>query len=349
MNARSITAPLIAIAAALLPAPRASAQERTTCTAIAFTRDAEGARAAAQLMVLLESAVRRNGAFVYVDLADAADPKGSERRFSLSQDAADAFAHAKEAYDGLEFEGAADHARRAATLASNGPLADRRESLSSALLLSAAARYYTGDEKAARNDFDLLLAVDPGVWLDPRAWSPEVEAVALDEKFRLQPLRKATAHVDARPVNARIFVDGSFAGISPLDLPGLTPGAHRVTAQAPFFSHADGSLDASGTLTLRLEPTEAGRPLAQAARKANDSFGSTAGDEALRALGHVAGAQEVLAASLEAHAGALTVHLERISVADGHRQGAAQGSIALDSAAGLNAADALIRSALRDE
>lgn len=312
----------------------------------AVARDPGATRSAVQLGALLESALRRNGAFVFVDLTDVADPNGSERRFSVAQDAAEAFAKAREAYDGLEFEGAADHARRAALLASNGPLLDRREALSAALLLGAAARFYSGDEPAARAEFSALHAVDAGAWMDPVAWSPELVAVSLDEKFRLLPLRKGAAHVETRPGPARIYIDGVFVGISPLTLRGLTPGAHRVTAQAPFFELADGSVDFSGALTLTLKRTGPGRELETLSRKLAESLGGPNGDALLQQLGHAAGTEQLLVARVEGAGAEQRVRIQRVSVADGRWLGEAQGPLALDTTAGLVAADKLIRSVL---
>jgi hypothetical protein len=329
-------------------ASAAGAQARATCTALAVAQDPGATRVAVQLGALLESSLRRNGAFAFVDVADVADPGGAERRFSVAQDASEAFAKAREAYDGLEFEGAADHARRAALLASNGPLVDRREALSGALLLGAAARYYAGDEPAARAEFSALHAVDAGAWMDPVAWSPELLAVSLDEKFRLLPLRKGAARVETRPGPARIYVDGVFVGISPLTLRGLTPGAHRVTAQAPFFELADGTVDFSGALTLTLRRAAAGSELEALGRKLSDSFGNPDGDEALLQLGRAAGTAQLLVARVEGAGGEQRVRVVRVSAADGRLLGESQGPLALDSTAGLVAADKLVRAALRD-
>lgn len=334
--------------AALAAAPLA-ARAQSTCAALSVGLEPAHDRAAAQLGVVLEAALRHSARHVFVDLADAADPSGAAQRFSLAQDAAEALAKAREAYDGFEFDGAADHARRAAALASNGPLADRREALTRALLTAAAGRYYAGDEPGAREEFARLQAVDAGAWLDPGAWSPELVAVALDERFRLQALRKGEARVRTGPVAARVFLDGAFAGVAPLTLRGLTPGPHRITAQAPFFAQRDASVEAGGMLELRLEPTPAGPALAAQARRLGQRLGEREGDAAARELAAAVGAQQLLVARVESRGSTLFARVLRISAADGRQLGEASGPIAFDSTAGFDAAALLARSALAGE
>jgi hypothetical protein len=75
---------------------------------------------------------------------------------------------------------------------------------------------------------------------DGRSWKQSVAVKAGQRTKVVAELRAGvTARVLANVADAEIFVDGTDRGKAPVDVPGLAPGQHIVTARAPGYADKD--------------------------------------------------------------------------------------------------------------
>lgn len=153
-----------------------------------------------------------------VDEAAAEAEKGLEAFLAMRLDLArDHFTRATQAYsDGFAY------------LAYAGRFAD-------ALMYLGATEAALGETIAAIRAFRAALRLRPDA--DPADYSALPEVVKAFEEARVLAGSDATGAliIDSVPPGAEVFLDGSFAGVTPMDLPEMPAGPHWVVLQKTGF------------------------------------------------------------------------------------------------------------------
>ncbi|WP_223636710.1 PEGA domain-containing protein [Corallococcus sp. EGB] len=304
----------------------AAAGPRVAVVAIPVDASLEGEALA--LTHWAEQAVARSGRLELVRLTDALDAQGASTRQEKAVEGNAAFKDGAKAYDELDTVKALQSFDKAVKAYEQSDLSRAFPLLSRARVMKAATQVANGENKAAELEMRGVLAVDPRATFNPNYFPPE--EIAFVEKERKAQLEgaQATLNVRTQPVPAQVFVDGTYKGVSPLTLTGLTRADHYVTLVAPGFAVTEGRAregDASFTLT-KLPVQQRYAALVERIAKNPDDEER---DQALQELGVLAGVPQVLALVVRGGPGnaPLTVTGLRMDVADGHNQAYALGQV----------------------
>ncbi|MGE6760729.1 PEGA domain-containing protein [Corallococcus interemptor] len=304
----------------------AAAGPRVAVVAIPVDASLEGEAQA--LAHWAEQAVARSGRMELVRLTDALDAQGAAARQAKAVEGNAAFKDGAKAYDELDTVKALQSFDKAVKAYEQADLSRAFPLLSRARVMKAATQVANGENKAAELEMRGVLAVDPRATFNPNFFPPE--EVAFVEKERKAQLdgAQATLNVRTQPAGAQVFVDGTYRGVSPLSLTGLTRADHYVTLVAPGYAVTEGRAregDASFTLSkLPVQPRYAAI-VERIAKNPDDEER----DQALQELGVLAGVPQVLALLVRGGPGnaPLTVTGLRMDVADGHNQAYALGQV----------------------
>jgi hypothetical protein len=297
-------------------------------TVVVVPLDAAAQSQAPRLLAQAEQAVAGAGRFELARLVDALDAQGARAREQQALQAAAAFQEGQKAYDELDTQKALEQFELAAKTYESSDLTRHFEDMSRARVMKIASYVANGDTKEAARLLKDVLARNPRAEFSPNFFPPD--QLALVEKTRKAVLAEAdrTLEVSTGTVSAQIFLDGQPEGTSPLKLSDLSRADHYVTAVAPGYALAQERV--SGTeVSLTLQPVPAAPRLrALVQRVANEPEGEDR-DKALRELGTLAGAQQVLALLVRAAPGAgpHDAIALRLEVADGHSLGYATGPV----------------------
>ncbi|RKH61925.1 PEGA domain-containing protein [Corallococcus interemptor] len=275
-----------------------------------------------------EQAVARSGRMELVRLTDALDAQGAAARQAKAVEGNAAFKDGAKAYDELDTVKALQSFDKAVKAYEQADLSRAFPLLSRARVMKAATQVANGENKAAELEMRGVLAVDPRATFNPNFFPPE--EVAFVEKERKAQLdgAQATLNVRTQPAGAQVFVDGTYRGVSPLSLTGLTRADHYVTLLAPGYAVTEGRAregDASFTLTKLPVQQRYAAIVDRIAKNPDDEER----DQALQELGALAGVPQVLALVVRGGPGnaPLTVTGLRMDVADGHNQAYALGQV----------------------
>ncbi|WP_375761220.1 PEGA domain-containing protein [Corallococcus exercitus] len=275
-----------------------------------------------------EQAVARSGRLDLVRLTDALDAQGASARQEKAVEGNAAFKDGLKAYDELDTVKALQSFDKAVKAYEESDLSRAFPLLSRARVMKAATQLANGENKAAELEIRGVLAVDPRATFNPNFFPPE--AVASVEKERKAQLEGAqgTLSVRTQPAAAQVFVDGTYRGVSPLALTGLTRADHYVTLVSPGYVVTEGrAREGESSFTLTKLPVQQ-RYAALVERIAKNPDDEER-DKALQELGALAGVPQVLALVVRGGPGnaPLTVTGLRMDVADGHNQAYALGQV----------------------
>ncbi|MBN8226267.1 PEGA domain-containing protein [Corallococcus macrosporus] len=304
----------------------AAAGPRVAVVAIPVDASLEGEALA--LAHWAEQAVARSGRLELVRLTDALDAQGASARQAKAVEGNAAFKDGAKAYDELDTVKALQSFDKAVKDYEQADLSRAFPLLSRARVMKAATQVANGENKAAELEMRGVLAVDPRATFNPNYFPPE--EVAFVEKERKAQLEgaQATLSVRTQPVVAQVFVDGTYRGVSPLSLTGLTRADHYVTLVAPGYAVTEGrAREGESSFTLTKLPVQQ-RYAALVERIAKNPDDDER-DKALQELGALAGVPQVLALVVRGGPGnaPLSVTGLRMDVADGHNQAYALGQV----------------------
>ncbi|MBZ4331304.1 PEGA domain-containing protein [Corallococcus sp. AS-1-12] len=275
-----------------------------------------------------EQAVARSGRLELVRLTDALDPQGASARQAKAVEGNAAFKDGAKAYDELDTVKALQSFDKAVKAYEQSDLSRAFPLLSRARVMKAATQVANGENKAAELEMRGVLAVDPRATFNPNFFPPEEVAFVEKERKAQVEGAQATLNVSTQPAAAQVFVDGTYRGVSPLALTGLTRADHYVTLVAPGYTVTEGRAregESSFSLTKLPVQQRYAALVERIAKNADDEER----DKALQELGALADVPQVLALLVRGGPGnaPLTVTGLRMDVADGHNLSYALGQV----------------------
>lgn len=107
--------------------------------------------------------------------------------------------------------------------------------LGEAWMYLGVSRAATGDRKGARVAFTEALRLIPGARPADFGNFSEAEIPFREALRGIESGGSGSLHIDSNPAAAEAWVDGEFAGITPLDLPMVSSGTHRIVLRKPGF------------------------------------------------------------------------------------------------------------------
>lgn len=249
------------VALALLPALALSAPppsgKRISVVLVPMDQGAEAATV--KLETYMNEAL---GEYANYTLKKADDtfgtPKDDNAEASFKR-AETGFTESKAAYEAKEWEDAErklratikEYEKAAASMKSCGNLCD-------AIAMYGAVIFRRGDADEARIAVQDLLALNPTYELTNKRFDKEFIS------FRTQVATSSTAALrgniilKTKPAGARVFLDGDFAGYSPITLQTLPIGKHLLRVERPGFKLFGQLVDVSpedSEVTAELSPT----------------------------------------------------------------------------------------------
>lgn len=137
------------------------------------------------------------------------------------------FAQGREAYDTLDLDVAIerlndalrDLEQHAAYLQDIGKVAD-------VLMLLGATHILRGEDGKGRERLMQAIAIAPDVEPDPAVFNPTMRNTFRSASNSVKKSKRVALSVSSNPSYAQVYVDGNFAGVSPITVDGLTEGRH---------------------------------------------------------------------------------------------------------------------------
>jgi hypothetical protein len=289
---------------------------------------------APQASALLQSAegtVARSGRFQLIRAAEALDPRGEDARAKALQDAQAAMKAGQKLYDDLDVQKALAQFERAVTDYEQTDLSAHLSELGAARMMRAASINANGEGKAAEQEMERVLAVDPKAEMSSNYFPPEMLSAAV----RVRKAASAgTSKMDVRstPPGARVFIDGHFAGVAPFPASGLSSGEHYVTAVLEGYKLAQ-QRARPGTVELTLPEADGAPNLRAAATHVASQPDGPGRDRAAGAFGKALGADQVLLLLVRRGVSSQRVDLTaiRLEVRDGHNAAYGASALAVDA------------------
>ena len=314
----------------------ASAGPRLAVVAVSVDPGLDGQ--AAELAQYAEQAALRSGRFQPVSLASALEGDGASTRTQKETDAEAAMAEGQRVYEELDTAAALTQFEKAANLYVQTDLSRTFQKWVDAQLLRAACLVANGELKVAEVELDRVLALEPRAKLSADIFPPDTLAYAEKVKKSVVSLATATLKVTTVPSGARVYLDGRFRGVSPVELTGLTQADHFVTAVIPGRALVQRRAR-SGAVSLELPYATGAAVLDQAVAEIRVNPQGPGRDKALRALGQSLKVDQLLAVLVRR--GALSNRLAltglRMEVEDGHNAGWAELELPADDSLPVNA------------
>lgn len=285
---------------------------------VAFGLDPRASASLGALESAAEESLLRAGRFTVVPVHDAANPESARSRREWLVAGRGKVSEGRRALDELDniratecFVDAVAALRRADATRSFSELVD-------AWTLKAAAHATGGEVAAAKKDLEAVVMLKPDQALTPTYFTPELLAYA-EERRRVASSASGDLTLRTEPVGAQVWIDGSYRGVSPLMVGGLSAGPHVVSAALGGFQLAQAEL-APGSEVLKLESAELSVPWQRArAAVALDPDGPGR-DRAAVELGRTLDVEQVLlVVAKKSPAGdKLELVAARLDVRDGH-------------------------------
>ncbi len=326
MNSTRRMAAALVLAPGLWGATVAQAEDKPTLGVVAVSLPYKQSSTVATLQAVATQAVLRAERFDGQDLVDRVDVQASAARRDSRRKAVTRFQSAREAYDGLDLDRAAQLFAEAADLFRDADLRAAFDDYVNARLWHAASRYLNGDKPGAQKEFTKIFVLSPRVVLDRQAFPPDLLAAAERARAGVTADTSFSLTVTATPPGLA-WVDGRLAGPTPATVSHLAAGEHDVIVAAPGFQQAvTNSASAQQKVVLS---RSSGRDDFETVR-AQVAAGFFAVDRTakLAAVARSLGVEQVLVVALEEGKPG-QVHLLRVT-ADGHPLAGAEGNAGID-------------------
>ncbi len=186
-----------------------------------------------QLQQLVEQAARRIEAKVVPKLESALDPEGARGREKKLAESKELAKTALAAIDDLELSTGVEFLSRAMKSAEAAGFHEAFPAWGMLALSRAAAKIGDGDEGAATQELENLFRLDPK--FKPIGTPPaDVAPLLKDLAAAARAKSTFTLGITTEPPS-HVWVNGTYAGVSPVDLKALAPGDHYVTVVHPGF------------------------------------------------------------------------------------------------------------------
>lgn len=312
-----LLAPATAIAA---PAPTAAPASRPKLAVIGFFAEEGVAKQAVRLEWEAEQNARRTNLYEVIDLAAHLDAEGHAEREKNAEEARKSFVAAKGAYDELEVQLAVDLCDRAMGLYEKSDITRTLPDMVKAWTLKIAALIANADTRTSDIEENLLLPLDVEPNFDPNLFAPDFIAQNKRKKEALEEKANLSIDVATRPVPARVYVDGKFRGISPVEVRNLAPGEHFVTLFAPGYKMVQSRARAGAAASVgeALEPTPAHPKFQSLVQRIQQSFRHESRAAPSRELAQMLGVDQLVYVSVNREGpGAIHVAAARVRGSDG--------------------------------
>ncbi|MBL8957493.1 MAG: PEGA domain-containing protein, partial [Myxococcaceae bacterium] len=249
---------------------------------------------------------------------DAFDATAAAARATKENEARGLAADAQKALEELDSAKATKLYSDAVVAWRSGDLSRNLDALVEAQLGKAAGHATSSENPQAKAELDKALLLSPKAKLSDANFTPELLKYADGQRTKLAKA-KGKLTVRTEPPGARVWVDGSFRGASPVTVEGLGAGPHVVNAGLTGWALATEEL-ALGDHLVKLKPAEAQAQVQAGLDRIVADPEGPGRDSAARELGQAARADQVLVLVVKKGQAAEQLELGavRIDPVDGH-------------------------------
>ncbi len=327
--------PAVAAPVSLLPSviPAAGDGPRLVVVTVGLDPKTKGKLGA--LEAAAEEAVDRAGRFTLVPASLAFDPNVEKGQDASLQEARGRIKDGQKALDDLDNQKATEAFVAALAAFRKTDLSKTWTELLSAWVLKAASHATGGENPQAKAEIEKIIAVDPKADFPSQFFPPELLKYA-DTQRKLSASAKGELTVRTEPPGARVWIDGSWRGPSPVTATGLMGGKHFVVASLGGYATLVEELT-PGEEVLRLTPGELAPQLARAVDAVAKDPEGPGRVAAARSLGRNLGVDQVLVVTARKSPAGDQHELTavRVEVKDGHEPGYRQLTAPLGDASAL--------------
>ncbi|MBX7100430.1 MAG: PEGA domain-containing protein [Myxococcaceae bacterium] len=282
--------------------------------------DQAATAAAPSLAHLAEAAARDSGRFEVLRTSDVLDPAGADARSAKAAEAAGLVAQGKKDLDDLDTQKALQHfagalaAYRAADLSRE----DTFQAFVEAWVLKAGAHVAQGEAQAAKQEIERIIGVAPRAEFPDALFPPDFLKV-VEQQRRMVAKASGTLELTSTPAGARVWIDGTFRGVTPLSGKGLAGAKHLVVVSLPGYAQVQDEL-LPGAEAFTLSPLKSAEAVRVLERSVQASPATLARDEAARTFARLARAEQALlvVAKKSVTGERLELTALRLDVKDGH-------------------------------
>ena len=274
-----------------------------------------------------EAALDRAARFTVISVHDAFNPSAAKKQDERLEDSRANMKAGKQALDDLDTVKATDEFTKALQALQESDLSRNFPALLEAWTMKAAGHATGGENGPAKKDIESVVALSPKAEFSPTYFAPDlIKFAEAQRKFAANA--KGELLVRTEPAGARVWVDGTYRGVSPVTVAGLTGQKHFIAAAAGGYALAQGQ-SGPGEEVLSLASAEIGPGWKKAitAIKA-DPEGSTR-DSAAQTLGKAAQLDQVLLVVAKKSLAGERLDLIgiRLDVKDGHNVAYRSGTV----------------------
>ena len=126
------------------------------------------------------------------------------------------------------------------------------------LMLLGASQVLRGEDKIGAKWLAQAIAISPGIAPDPHIFNADMRQVFVDASHRLEARPKGSLSISSTPSYASVFIDGKFAGVTPMAVNDVVEGRHflRVVKDGycAWGQVVDVVGDADASQSARLKP-----------------------------------------------------------------------------------------------
>lgn len=291
---------------------------------VAMSRSSE--RDAVALEAVVQSWAIRSAKIDFYDVSDQARAKDLEAREKKASEAEEAYKRGLAEYDGMSYESSLAAIERAIELYEQTDLTRHLDGLLKSYSIRALALFYAGQVSQAKNQLTDLYTLQPTFAFEGGRLTPDIEGLVDEARSSVEQAPPTTLEVQAQPGFSKVFVDGRYLGVTPLEAKKLTPGNHFVTVLGTGKAFAqERHIAAPGQIArFKLNPAEGGRALLGRLEAIKTGVRAKKVSEPGVGLAKLAGADQALLIGVAAtETSTLRVYAYRIAK-DGHIQAAAE-------------------------
>lgn len=274
-----------------------------------------------------EAALERAARFSVISVHDAFNPTAAKKQDDQLEDSRQKMKTGRQALDDLDNVKATEAFTQALEALKQTDLSRNFPALLEAWTMKAAGHATGGENGPAKKDIEAVVALSPKAEFTPTFFAPDLIKFA-EAQRKFSANAKGELLVRTEPTGARVWVDGTYRGVSPVTVAGLTGAKHFIAASEGGYALGQ-SQAAPGEETLSLPGAELGSGWKKATGDLKkDPEGSTR-DSAAQALGKAARLDQVLLviAKKSLAGDKLELIAVRLEVRDGHNAAYRTGTV----------------------
>lgn len=259
---------------------------------LVVTQDRPAALQQGALEGAAEASLERAGRFSVIPVHDALNPTDANSRQVKLEAAREKVKAGTRALDDLDNVKATEAFTQAMEMLKDADLSANFAALIEAWILKAAGLAMGGETAGAKQEIASVVSIWPKAKFSPNFFPPElIKYAAAQRGFAANA--KGELLVRTEPPGARVWVDGSYRGVSPVTVAGLSPTPHFVVASQGGYALSQ--LQTSGAEeALKLASAEKGQAWKKAIADILRDAGGPGRDGAAQALGKALNLEQVL-------------------------------------------------------